>query len=268
MNIERVTWDNFKDKIGVHVKSGEGPMICRGQANSTWSLVTRFHRGPNGLTLQEFSSFMPELADMIGTLERREIEINTPDRLGSFIAYLQHHGFPTPILDFSSSPYIAAFFAFCDLQALTSEYASVYIFDFLKWRAHWKETFEIGATNPHVTVLKPKSLGNSRQLNQQGYYLFTNLHDVEAHIVAHEGLRKEIYLKKYELSSNERNYVLADLDSMGINYYSLFGTTDSFCAYLRDGIFQRTTNGKNAVQLIRELQLKHQNSNSASQSTS
>lgn len=40
---------------------------------------------------------------------------------GAFINLIQHHGYPTPVLDWSYSPYVAAFFAF---RGITNEQAA------------------------------------------------------------------------------------------------------------------------------------------------
>jgi hypothetical protein len=255
---EVVNWDEFKLKISAHIKAELGPRLCRGQANSNWPLVTSFHRKPNGLSVHEYMPLVHEMADLVGTIEKREIDTKSPERLGTFVAYLQHHGFPTPILDFSLSPYIAAFFAFSEILEPESEYVSIFVFDFLKWIAHWKQTYDITVTDEHVTVFKPKSVGNPRQLNQQGYYyLLTNAQNVDQHIHRHEIIKETEYLQKFDLRSTERNYVLTDLEAMGIHRYSLFGTTEAFCVHLREAIFSRTQNGKNAVHALRELMLKH-----------
>jgi hypothetical protein len=45
----------------------------------------------------------------------------------SFMAYLRHHGFPSPLLDWSRSPYVAAFFAF-EWRDPCAEEVAIYTF--------------------------------------------------------------------------------------------------------------------------------------------
>ncbi|MGH6935370.1 MAG: FRG domain-containing protein, partial [Methylocella sp.] len=44
----------------------------------------------------------------------------------SYLAHLRHHRFPSPLLDWSCSPYVAAYFAFA--HARLSKYVAIYVF--------------------------------------------------------------------------------------------------------------------------------------------
>ena len=245
-----VTWDQFKVMVSEHIKTNSGPRLCRGQSDSRWALRTTFHRHANGITFKDYFNIVKELADTIGTIEDRRIDASDPEINASFLAYLQHHGFPTPLLDWTMSPYIAAYFAFSGVndQAPTSDKVSVWVFDFVKWLKRWKAVYDYNIQDSHVSVLKPKSSGNKRQVIQQGmYYLWTNVDDMASHIKHHETLQNEEYLRKYDLSVNERFNVMTELEAMGISEYSLFGTTDALCRYFREAVFRRDELGKGGL---------------------
>jgi hypothetical protein len=45
-----------------------------------------------------------------------------------YLAYLRHHGFPTPLIDFTSSSYIALFFACEDFNQKEKKHGKVFMY--------------------------------------------------------------------------------------------------------------------------------------------
>jgi hypothetical protein len=135
-----VSWDEFKRLTGGLVCRGI-PMLCRGQSNEHWPLRTSFHRWAHriSMTLSHYLDvIIPEvhyevLAHMPFALSPPGPQ--TDGHLLSLLALLQHHGFPTPLLDWTWSPYIAAYFAFRDIQhdGHASENVRVFSFDVVEW---------------------------------------------------------------------------------------------------------------------------------------
>lgn len=247
-----VGWDQFKTIVSENIIEGRGPLLFRGQSNSNWVLETSFHRNSNGITFEEYFGMMERLADQVGTIEKRTIEISTGEGLASFLAHLQHNGYPTPILDFSLSPYIAAFFAFSE-YSMKTDFVSIYMFDYLKWLSHYSQVYDYETNDPHVSVLNPKLNGNMKQYNQFGfYYLFTNLKDIEGHFDAHENETKQ-YLVKFNLPIKDRLYAVLDMENMGITRHSLFGTTESWCAMMNEIFFLRSNGGKGALEHLKKI---------------
>ncbi len=203
MDVKEVKWRQFKDLIEDHIMEKRGPRMCRGQSNSSWKLKTSFHRNTKGLTFKSYFEIVPFIADWIGSIQNKRIDTREPEIMGSFLATLQHNGFPTPLLDWTLSPYIAAYFAFSEVleDAPKSDHVVMYVFDYLAWIQKWEPIYDYHNEAPHVTVLRPKAMGNLRQIQQQGLqYMFTNVDDIETHIELLEKRAKKSYIQKYLLS--------------------------------------------------------------------
>lgn len=246
MYTETLNWTDFKRRASDHIEKGREVRLCRGQANSLWQLATSLNRCGKSVSVSQYFQLLPKMADMIGTHENRVIDVTNNEVNGSFLAYLQHHGFPTPLLDWTLSPYIAAFFAFKDIDATNpqSNHVAIYVFDYLRWTRDYSQIYDHTEKSPHVSVLTPKNLGNRRQMKQQGMYTWTNVEDIEGHIIACENAKETLYLEKYNISVKERNFVMTDLESMGITEYSLFGNTDALCRQYKEFFFRADKVGK------------------------
>lgn len=81
-----------------------------------------------------------------------------------YFAYLRHHGYPSPLLDWTASPYIAAFFAFRNV-APTVDKVSVYVY--LEYAGFGK----IGSNDaPSIKTFGPYATIHSRHILQQSSY--------------------------------------------------------------------------------------------------
>ena len=132
--IDVSTWDEFERQlkdIRLNHTSRFFPLLFRGHSDSCWSLDTTLDRSKHeGMKFDDYyrivSSIHPEVETLTGNTwsipEYRDIValVQDYDKLSveltfgrnpayDYMAYLRHHGFPSPLLDWTRSPYIAAY---------------------------------------------------------------------------------------------------------------------------------------------------------------
>jgi hypothetical protein len=236
MSTQMPEWSKFKDKVERTVAVNRS-LIFRGQANAEWKLITTFFRSGQTDIKYYIEQVIPEVADRVETVTGKKWNTSDPLQLASFLAYLQHHGFPTPLLDWTFSPYIAVYFAMSDsidLQQGNKEVA-IFIFDHQLWQNDYKQNPDYTITEPHVTIMRPLTSGNNKYMIQQGIFTYSNVYDIEGHIKFNE--KKNQYLFKETLPISERAFILNDLDLMGINAFSLTPTIEGLCRKCKEQFF-------------------------------
>jgi hypothetical protein len=85
--------------------------LFRGQ-NEPWRLRTSFHRRGRADLGRFLSEDVPALYKHLSARTKHVFDLKNPDENGAFFNLIQHHGYPTPLLDWTYSPYVAAFFAY------------------------------------------------------------------------------------------------------------------------------------------------------------
>jgi len=186
------SWEAFEACVGV--LRGENssdldtsPLLFRGHADSDWMLSTTLERrGRVQLNVGEYyrivSSIKPEIETFTGNnwenvpldkiyetffeYDPGSIALST-GKLPSYdyLAHLRHQGFPSPLLDWTRSPYVAAFFAFN--AAHRSERVSLY--------AYCERPNNIkggGSDRPSITSMGPRVKTHKRHFLQQSEYTF------------------------------------------------------------------------------------------------
>lgn len=229
-----ITWKEFKEICSSQIES-RGSFIYRGQSDSGWSLISTLMRSDLIWSREDFKSYfnfvLPKVKENIQVWEGRDWDLSNQLGLAEFVAYLQHNGFPTPLLDWTFSPYIAAYFAFDGVNHFDPQanHVAIYSFNQKAWSGKYRQEYDIAHDTDHVSILHPRMVGNHKLSLQQGCFTFSNVRDIEIHIAAHEENANEKYLTKYLLDVSERPKVITELSLMGISAVQLMPSIESVC---------------------------------------
>jgi len=250
-------WLDFCDEIKSDILY-DRQFIYRGQESSTWRLQTSLHRTGQWKTPDDITSYMDQILPLaheaVASWEGVRRDLTNPFQLAEFLAYLQHNGFPTPLLDWTYSPYIAAFFAFERINHFQPDHDHICIYRFDKegWIRAFKQNYDYRDKNLHVSILEPSSFGNPKLMLQQGLFMYTNLDDIEGHIELNQRGAAEPYMKKYRINCYERQVALRELRLMNITRMQLFPSVESVCRKLATDVSLFFPMGKTRSQIATE----------------
>lgn len=242
-------WESFETRLGDirRAESSAGrttEFLFRGQGDAKWRLATtlerawqkrtsisRYYRLTSSLKPQIESYTgavweIPPLLDGVRQLLRDPDSFPDPQTY-SYMVHLRHHGFPSPLLDWTRSPYVAAFFAFRSSSKPCSGKVSVYVLS--ESPEGWKVT---SSTQPEIRVIGPNVRTHRRHFRQQCDYTMCVIFDNEWRFADHEvvfarGGPNQDALWKLNIPWAERQKVLKSLDAFNLNAFSLFESEES-----------------------------------------
>lgn len=145
-------------------------------------------------------------------------------KLADFMIYMRHHGFPSPIMDWTRSPYIAAYFAFS--KPLIDD-------DTGKVVAYHRQTKATGHWNSEarIEVLDPLVVADKRHHTQQSVYtVCCETDEINDVFCSYQKIDASQFIE-FKLG-NKRNEVLKRLDKMNINAHTLFHNEDGLAMSL------------------------------------
>lgn len=230
-------WADFKEFVsGLEFRRH----IFRGQ-QEVQRLRTSFHRTGRVDLIAFADRDIKTLHRHISQRTKHIFDLDIPDQNGAFLNLIQHHGYPTPLLDWTYSPYVGAFFAFRGFtnadarKAEPSDKVRVFVFDQKAWCEGLNQKKRLFGA-PHFSIIEFISIENERMVPQQSISSVTNLDDIESYIRGLEAPGRK-YLEVIDLPRSERALVIKDLSTMGITAGSLFPGLDGSCEELKQRFF-------------------------------
>jgi hypothetical protein len=248
------TWEQFikelddlkRERDNTEDCEAESSLLFRGQENSNWWLSTTLERKQQRTPFKDYYAVISKIKPQIESLtnnqwaipEYPEVErlVKDYDAFNlalwsgrcpayAYMAYLRHHGFPSPLLDWTRSPYVAAYFAFSNAIEDANNYVSIYIFS--------KRRFTLSGNNMRVVYrYGPYVKTHRRHFLQQSEYTLCLSHEQDWRFEQYDtvfdsGLHQQGTCWRFAIPAGERRKVLKLLDEHNLNAFSLFGSEES-----------------------------------------
>lgn len=222
MNVETVkleSWDAFKREwVGSYLRLprySREQLCFRGHACRDWKLEPTLDRNRDFRDNEDRENFRRELIDEFRRSSyglRTQEQYPVRDAIEEWEFLGRHHGLPTTILDWTRSPYIAAYFAFEATADCESEYVAIWALQhgIVDW-----------TTTEGVELDEEETIRFNMRAAEQG--------GLSSRVTVAKRPMEEIVgeaLLRIDIPATQRQHALVDLDEMMINRRTLFRDLD------------------------------------------
>ena len=231
------TWNEFK-RWASRVRDEFDTIYFRGHGSNHFPLKTSLHRMGRHRVERYCSDTLWDFRAHAEAILGLSFDMANANDYSMLLGLAQHHGLPSPLLDWTNSPYIAAFFAFSDaIESKTIRPDATHVRVYALTRE-----FVISSSNarvtlpyhsPYVSTLTIGGRNNPRLYAQQGQFLVTNVAELERFLCSMEKNSGRKILAAADVPVDCASEALEDLKFMGLTAASLFPGLDGVGQMLR-----------------------------------
>jgi hypothetical protein len=217
----------FIGRIGLRRIPKGADVLFRGQPEEG-NLIPKIARPDPA---RDTSTTEMEMMDDLQRRGRLHKELQTNDQW-VLLSVAQHFGMTTRLLDWTSNPLAALWFA-CREPDKNTEYSYVYLlWPKEDWILKVEDTLNPFDNARSTKVLKP-ALTNRRILAQNGWFtahVYSN--NNKRWVALEKNTRISPRLFEFRIKSSRSHEILGQLNTLGINYESLFPDIEGTCRFI------------------------------------
>ncbi len=224
-------------------------LLYRGQADSSWKIESSLERiGKEEISCKEYYRYIDKLKPLINPFiknkfTRKTTQLGYPFKFDEYdeglwalpemdyLTYLRHHGFPTPIIDWTESHYIALFFA-CEDFVNSKTDGKVFVYNEI---IHGRLS---GTDIPQLRKIGKYVETDKRHFAQQSQYLFPVMFEGEWKLITFkrviENIANRYDFVEIEVANEAKTAIIKELRRMNINRYTMYLDEDSLIRNFAD----------------------------------
>ncbi len=228
-------WKEFKSEL---VNKVEGScagvslsnFLFRGQANSNWALWSSFDRIEKNKS--KYTQLLDHFKAICNYYNFKE-ELFAENDNKTIAAFAQHYGLPTRLLDWTLSPYFAAFFAISAIYTSKTKIQKCTV-----WGIN-QNSEALRQKGGIEFVSLPSNKFNYRMKNQIGYFTLSShtedsIEEFDTTVKKATNLDDMLWKLNIQIPPNPKP-ILEDLDLMGINYCTVYPDIQG---YIEEAMFK------------------------------
>jgi len=205
-------------------------ILYRGQKNSTWDLLPKIARNDMNFVGPDFLSKELDLLEEFKRLSRPYINSDLMSNTWDLLSFAQHHGLPTRLLDWTTNPLVALYFAFKDKD---DKIANRIVWMLVVSRSELADcNAKTPFNNTKTVAFKPNHI-TQRLISQNGWFTVHKfLSTSHKFVKLNKNKNYEDRLFRFPIKNSAREEILIRLDTLGINEFTLFPSLDGLSKYL------------------------------------